>query len=295
MKCKSVYVVLNPASGQAQPVLKPIYLALSEANVEWEMWVSRSGEEMLSKIESAVRKNRYDAIAVYGGDGSIMAAAEKLRGRLPLIILPGGTGNVTARELQVPMDVGEAMAFGLDRNTKVLDIDMAKVGKKMFLQRLALGIEAEMVKGATRELKTKLGGAAYGAAFIKALITAPEVEYRLTLDGEMFEEKGILVRVDNTAAVGVGGLTLSKDTVMWDGLLDVMVVRHKDERAIRAFVASKSSVKQLQDLMFYRQAKKIKIEARRPMRIAADGEMWGKTPVEIEVKPGYTKIVGKKR
>jgi diacylglycerol kinase family enzyme len=294
MKCKSVYIVINPVSGQEKAILKPLYLALQEAGVEWECWVSRSGEEMLAKIELAVKVGGWDAVAVYGGDGSIMAAAEVLAGRLPLIILPGGTGNVTAKELKVPLSPGEAMKFGLNPETEVLAIDMAKAGDKMFLQRLAMGIEADMVAGATRELKNKLGSKAYSAAMIKAIKNTPRVNYRITLDGEVYKEVGVLVRIDNSSSYGMGGLKLASDAVMWDGLLDVYVVQNKNEKAVQAMLASTINVPGLKQMLFHKKAKKIKIESSQPVQMAADGEIWGKTPVEVEVVPGYARIVGKK-
>ena len=90
-------------------------------------------------------------------------------------------------------------------------------------------------------------------------------------------------------------LSLVSDAVMWDGWLDVVLVEKKNERAVQAMLASTANVPGLKRLLFHKKAKKIKIESSVPVQMAADGEVWGTTPVEVEVKPGFAQIVGRKR
>lgn len=296
MKLKRIMVVFNPESGQPEPVLKPVYEAIKEHGMEWEMAVSRSGEDLVEQVKTAGASGDYDAVAVYGGDGTIMAAAEALSAtETPLVILPGGTGNVTAKELGVPVKPGEAMAFAASDEAEPIGIDLGETEQGTFLQRLVMGVEADMIRKAPREKKNTLGKKAYTVAFMKAVAQVPEVTYRLRIDGEDFEESGILCRVDNTSNYGMAGASMAPDVYMWDGYLDVFVVRHKDERALLGLLGQALDMKRLKKLVFHKKAQRVEIESSIPMRLAADGELWGLTPVSVKVRPAAVKIVGKKR
>jgi diacylglycerol kinase (ATP) len=77
------------------------------------------------QFAKAAVKEKVDALAVYGDDGTIMKTISGLIGsEIPLVILPGGSANVMANELGIPCDLKEAstiMSHG-PLETKTIDV-----------------------------------------------------------------------------------------------------------------------------------------------------------------------------
>ena len=99
---KRVLVIINPASGQAQPVLHTLNRVFTEAEIDWPVAITKGDGDAAQAAAQAASAD-VDAVAVYGGDGTVMEVANALHGTsLPMAILPGGTANVLSIELDVP-------------------------------------------------------------------------------------------------------------------------------------------------------------------------------------------------
>lgn len=105
------------------------------------------GSELKRLAEAALKsakEGEIDAVVVGGGDGSIRTVAGVLAGsKIPLGILPLGTRNHFAKDLGIPLDLGEAaevIARGEER-----DVDLAEVNGKTFINNSSIGIYPYMV------------------------------------------------------------------------------------------------------------------------------------------------------
>ena len=103
------------------------------------------------KLEEAIRRFRdsdVDAVVVTGGDGSVATAAKAMAGSgKPLGVLPMGTFNLFARDLQVPLELEKAvpaLAAG-----HMQQVDTAEVNGKLFLCNSVMGLMPSLVD--TRE------------------------------------------------------------------------------------------------------------------------------------------------
>ncbi len=158
-------------------------------------------------------------------------------------------------------------------------------GETYFLLRVGLGIAAQKVEIADREMKDKYGLMAYSIAALKAMKDATPVKYNLVLDGEEIEVEGVTCLVDNAGNFGVAGFKASKEISVSDGLLDVIVVR---DRSFQSFVGVGKSVATStpnQDTVYHWQAKEINISTDPPQSIQVDGEVGWQTPASISVVP----------
>ena len=103
-----------------------------------------------------------DLVAAFGGDGTMLQVAEGLINTgVPLAVIPGGTANVFANELEISNDKMEAIDHLLYEESEVRKIDVGCVGEKHFLLRLGIGLEAAMTVMTDREVKDRYGFWAY--------------------------------------------------------------------------------------------------------------------------------------
>ncbi len=155
---KNVHVVINPASGQNQPILNVLNDIFHKAGVEWDVSITHKGGDATRQAKAAVEAGA-DLVAAYGGDGTQMEVANGLLGTgVPQAILPGGTGNAMAHELHVPLDLQQAAQL-IVSSQKRRAVDLARSGERVYMLRAYTGVPAEA--GASREEKDRLGQLAY--------------------------------------------------------------------------------------------------------------------------------------
>src|SRR6185503_15125823 len=95
-------------SGKEESILPIINTTMKEAGIKWDASITHKAGDAIELAKAAVKQD-IDAIAVYGGDGTLMEVIGGLMGsEMPLIILPGGSANVMANELGIPKDLKEA-------------------------------------------------------------------------------------------------------------------------------------------------------------------------------------------
>jgi diacylglycerol kinase family enzyme len=164
-----------------------------------------------------------DVVFVAGGDGTVMAAATALAGSgVPLAILPTGTGNLLARNLDLPFTDEEAcLRIGLTGRDRAIDV--GAVEDRKFVVMAGLGFDAAMMRDAPEELKKKVGWPAYVVSATKHL-RGRGIRVALTLDdGEPLNRRVRTVVVGNVGKLQ-GNIPLLPDAVPDDGVLDVVVI-----------------------------------------------------------------------
>ena len=147
---KRMHVVINPASGQPQPVLHTVNLVCHELDVDWDASITKASGDGHRFAQEALATD-VDVVAAFGGDGSVMEVASALMGsQVPVAILPGGTANVMSTELRGPHDLTQAGQRACGQNSTTQTVDMGQVGEPTFMLRVAMGFDADHVIGATR-------------------------------------------------------------------------------------------------------------------------------------------------
>lgn len=288
---RKIRVVVNPGSGQPKPVLHTLNSVFRSANVEWNLSLTNESGDAERFAREAVNDN-VDVVAAFGGDGTVMEVARGVMGSsVPMAILPGGTANLMSVELGIPKDLTGAAEIAANPQSEIKSIDVGEINGTYFLLRVGLGIAAQKVELADREMKDRYGLMAYSIAALKAMKDAQQVKYYFNLDGQEFEEEGVTCLVDNAGNFGVSGFKASKDISIFDGLLDVILIR---DRSFQSFVSVGKSIATstpTQDTMRHWQAKEITIETDPTQSIQVDGEIGWETPVNIKVVPGAVNIL----
>jgi diacylglycerol kinase family enzyme len=167
-----------------------------------------------------------DVVMVWGGDGTMIAVAEVVAGTgVPLGILPGGTGNLLARNLDIPLDIAAAVRVALtgpERTIDLLDVELGGGETRVSAVMCGAGFDAEMM-AAPEARKRRLGWGAYAIEGARSL-RSKQMNLRISVDGG--SEQHVTGRTVLVANVGmlVAGLVLVPHASPDDGLLDVLVV-----------------------------------------------------------------------
>ncbi len=284
---KRIHVVINPASGKDKPILNVLNHVFHQHAIEWSVSVTQKYGDATALARQAATKG-YDIVCGYGGDGTQMEVANGLMGSdIPMAILPGGTGNAMAFELNIPRDLRQAAQL-IVASKKRRTIDLARIGERVFMLRTYTGKQAE--DAASREMKDKYGNLAYVAEGLKILRHPPEAHYHATIDGEEFKGKAMICYVFNAGASGGVALPGIADVDVSDGLLDFFVIS-KGVKPLRAVSHYVLKVGNSQAGVYRWQGREIMIEADPPQNVWIDGETYGQTPVTVQVIPQALQVV----
>lgn len=296
-KIKNIHVIINPASGRKESILPIINVSMKEAGIEWEALVTHRPGDAIRFAKDAV-KERIDALAVYGGDGTLMEAISGLIGsEIPLVILPGGSANIMATELSIPTDLKEACMLMSKGPLEIKTIDVGQFEKRYFISGVSIGFEADVVKGANRQTKNKIGIFAYFLSTIAALKITKKTTYHLKIDGQEHKVKGLTCIITNTGNIGFSNISFDKHIDVSDGLLDVIVVRKANLNLLRHIIITffKRERPDNLELVEHWQGKDISISSSPKQTVQCDGEVLKKMPPHIKIIPGAIKVLVPKK
>ncbi|WP_310529331.1 diacylglycerol kinase family protein [Nocardioides sp.] len=235
-----VVVVVNPMKVDLDTVRTILREAASAAGMEAPTLVETTEDDPgFGQAREAVR-NGASLVCALGGDGTVRAVAQELVGTgVPLGLLPGGTGNLLARNLGLPIDSladAAGVAFsGQDRTIDVgwmvVDPDESQLAGSLstdadnahcFTVMAGVGFDAQIMDDAPEGVKDKAGWAAYVASGGKHLADAP-FALNLTVDGRTSACDARTVVVGNCGEL-TGGMVLLPEAAIDDGRLDVATV-----------------------------------------------------------------------
>jgi diacylglycerol kinase family enzyme len=177
---------------------------------------------------AGMARNAIDAgaelVIVSGGDGTVAACAGALANSgVAMGLVPAGTGNLLARNLDIPLDRSRALdiAFGDKRR----NLDVLEADGHRFVVMAGLGFDAALIRDTDENLKSKLGWLAYLGGAIRALRRTPQTSFEIAIDETpAVRRKGVGVVVGNVGKLQAG-LTLLPDAQPDDGEVDVIVLQ----------------------------------------------------------------------
>jgi len=285
---KRIHIIVNPASGKDRPILHALNSVLHPAGIDWDIYVTKAAGDAQRLAAEAVQAGA-DAVAVYGGDGTVAAVAAGLfNSQMPLVLLPGGTTNATARSLGVPVEMPQAAKLLADPDARVRVMDMMQVGDTYFFGVIAMGIPGEVAVTADREAKDRLGNIAYALSAVKAAVHAPNSEYTIMLDGQEIHSHGVISLIVNQSW---GLLHIKPPVDGADGLLDVAVFHDESLRTVGQIIGNRRLRRA--DIMpaEHWQGREVTLVSQPAQAIQADGEVLPAGRVTVRVLPGAVRFV----
>lgn len=221
-------VVLNPVKvddvGGFKALVESLATSSGFSGVRWwETTVEDTGYGMAH--EAAVSGS--DVVLAVGGDGTIRAVCEELAGTgIPVGIVPAGTGNLLARNLDIPLYLRSAVDVGLngqDRAIDMVEVSGDKMDDATFLVMAGMGFDAAIMEGVNEDIKAKVGWLAYVWSALKSLMF-PAIRVEVSVDGEPFTKHRARTLVIGNVGSLQGGMPLIPDAAIDDGQLDVVLL-----------------------------------------------------------------------
>jgi diacylglycerol kinase (ATP) len=133
-----------------------------------------------------------DAVVAAGGDGTVNEVLNGLAGsRLPLGIVPLGTANVLAAELDLPRDPRGVAAYLAAGRT--VPVYCGSANRRRFAMMAGIGFDARVVEALDPRLKRLTGKAAYVASALAMLMRNRPARYAVEIDGKAYAAAAVLI------------------------------------------------------------------------------------------------------
>lgn len=233
-----------------------------------------------------------DVVIAAGGDGTIRAVASALAGTsTPMGIVPLGTGNLLARNVDLVLDKTEwALRIALWGRNRTIDVGTARTEEDgdshVFTVMTGLGFDAAVMAKTTADAKSRLGWLAYLEAGSRTLAGKPS-HVKITYDDDYRVSARVRSVLGGNCGKLQGGIQLLPEAVIDDGMLDVLVVSPKNLGQWVGVVASVVGRKASKGLHTdIRKCQKVVIESREELDIQLDGDPIGQSGyLAMEVLP----------
>jgi len=145
-------LLVNPASGDGSPSADELAAAARERGVEVHLLEKEDDPGELARASGA------EVVGIAGGDGSLSAvAAAALETDAAFVCIPFGTRNHFARDIGLDRDDPLAALAAFDDDALERRIDVGRVGDRLFVNNVSLGVYAGLVH--RRERRRRRGEA----------------------------------------------------------------------------------------------------------------------------------------
>ncbi len=283
---RRILLITNPAAARTSKAVANTVISVLQREGCHVDWVETTGHGDAARVARAGADDNVDAVAVYGGDGTVMQAVAGIAGRdIPVGLIPGGTGNLLAGNLGLPRNPARAAQVIARGRPRAIDLGRFENshGEQFFSVACGSGFDAELMARTSGAAKRRWGFAAYVAHGYKLVLDAAPVPYRVSVDGVVHDVEATSILVANCPQFVPPILSIAPGIALDDGQLDIVVVkatglwqstgiiwrmlRHRvDGVAIRRF-----------------RGRDVKVEAQPDRLVQLDGEVGGHTPFTATV------------
>ena len=244
-------------------------------------------DEDIAEVTGRRLNGQFGCVVAVGGDGTVSAVAHALMGsEIPLGIVPAGTGNMVARELGIPLDIDAAVAL-IASTPKLRKIDAMQIGGRTYLLNAGVGINAEVIDRTSRLGKSLFGRSAYFGTAVWRVLQAKPQRLEVTIDGETRIYQATDVAISNCGILAKALNPNGPDIRADDGQIDVCILCMKSPLEYPWYYFLKYiAPKRVNKIMHEIPVKKsVTVRSGSPIRVQADGDIIGVTPVMIGVLP----------
>jgi len=263
---------------------------LGDAGISDPIWSEVPKSRYAPKRVEAALEDGAELILAWGGDGIVQRCIDVLAGTgVPLAVLPAGTANLFASNLDVPPDLEKALEIGLHGDDRELDV--GRVNGERFGVMAGAGLDARMIQAADGGLKDRFGRAAYVWTAAKELRSEPFTA-RIEVNGDLwYKGNASCILLGNVGSL-FAGVDVFENAQPDDGLLE-LGVSNAEGLGDWARTMAQTVIGTASNSPFVQttKAKKIVVELSRKVPYELDGGERGTTKrLKAKVEPGALKV-----
>jgi diacylglycerol kinase (ATP) len=227
-------VVYNPIKVDLDAIKSVVHSCEAESGFPPTLWFETTKDDPGQGATREALKAGATLIIAAGGDGTVRAVAEVLRGSdASLALLPSGTGNLLARNLSLTLNnLQHSIETAFGGKDREIDLGVITVHREnggsdehAYLVMAGLGLDAKMLANTDDDLKKRIGWFAYVRALADTLRDKNELRMRYQLDGKPTRRiRAHTVIVGNCGALPAN-IVLIPDAAIDDGLFDILLLR----------------------------------------------------------------------
>ncbi|SHI55416.1 lipid kinase, YegS/Rv2252/BmrU family [Mesonia phycicola] len=259
--------IINPISGNEDKT-HLLKMVKNKLNREHQLSIYKTtGKDDLHKIKDKLLNQKFDRVLVAGGDGTIKMIAEAMgENQLPIGIIPAGSANGLASDLDIPDNAKDFVPIAMFGETK--KIDAIQINDQLGLHISDFGLNAELIKEFESSfLRGKLG---YAINSITTLFQSKgPYEFEIITPTETLHKKGIMLALANSKKFGTGAV-INPNGKIDDGIFEILIFKKLD---VLEILKTLDIDKQLSsDFVECIPVKKVTIKTKIPVDFQIDGE-----------------------
>jgi diacylglycerol kinase (ATP) len=286
--------IVNTHAGKSKTkeTWKKIQYHLQRYGLEYEVYYTSQPKAAIEAAKQA--EGVYTHVIAVGGDGTIHEVVNGLTGQNTVLgVIPTGTGNDFARMLNIPKD--PSLAIKTLMESCQTSIDLLEMNNTYIASAIGIGVDGAVAEDINRKSwKKRIGAFGYVISMLKLIFTFPPFTLHLDIDEQpLVFQNCWLVAVGNSKFYG-GGMKICPYAQYDDGLLDICIVHNLSQvELLRIFPTVFSGKHVFYPNVVYLKGYKVRVQTDPIVPVHGDGEILGKTPSEIIVRPKSLTVIHK--
>ncbi len=283
--------IVNPAAGTgyALQVMEKLEPLMKEQQVSFRVLHTQEPGHGTVLARELSQDASVRAVVSVGGDGTAGEVAAGLcETRMPMGIIPAGTGNDFIKTVGIPKTPEEALALVL--NGKAKKTDTGTVNGDFFLNVCGTGFDVTVLDYAESEKKKHRGLTPYLLGLLKAIFHYQSVQLKVTADQDVQEGRYLVCSIANGCFIG-GGIPICPKADPEDGQLDLVLIAHRARWQIPFYLPG---LMLSRDLSFkitrHVLAKEVRIEGNN-LRVNIDGEIRSMAEAHFRISPASLLLI----
>lgn len=271
-----------------------------------ETWWTESrghAEDLAAKA----RREGFERVIAVGGDGTLFEVLNGLwwepQGQMPSVgMVPFGTGCDYPRNFDLGRNLSQKLATAMGKQELRVDVGQCtaegldgKPARRVFVMAVGAGLDAFVVKRFQEQRFIRRGKLAYAVSIVQELLELKSFTLRGEVDGRPIDGEGLIF----VAALGRyfgGGMKIAPGNFPWDGHFQLIWGCPLERLALlplfyRIYLGRHVNHPKIHS----RYARHVRLVCDPPVYVQAEGELIGKTPMELQLFPAALRFAAKPR